>query len=122
MATDRVHLSPEDYWDLAAAIMEVAQGGLEGEDGNDDNLSKLLALKCRRLESVDTLPRARGKSMVATERQQRDQSATGSWLTDRQIKLMQHHKWLCAPAWSCMAWQPGWMKMLVITQLTYQCV
>jgi hypothetical protein len=68
--------------------MEVAQGGLEGEDGNDDNLSELLALKWRRLESVDTLPRARGESMVATEGQQRDQSATDSWLTDRQIKLM----------------------------------
>jgi hypothetical protein len=44
-AADRVHLSPEGYQDVATAILEVAQGGMDREDGDDDTWSEVLATK-----------------------------------------------------------------------------
>jgi hypothetical protein len=63
-AADRVHLSSEGYRDVAAAILEVAQGGMDREDGDDDTLSEGSATKRRRLESVIMLPATRGRGSI----------------------------------------------------------
>ncbi len=63
-AADRVHLSPKGYRDVAAAVLEVAQGGMDREDGDDDTSSEVWATRRRHLELVITFPAARGRGSV----------------------------------------------------------
>jgi hypothetical protein len=67
LATDRFHLSPLGYRDLAAAIMKVAHGGLGMDDWNAGALSESLAPKTALPGISDYTATCQGKKITAAE-------------------------------------------------------
>jgi hypothetical protein len=82
-ASDRAHLSPALYRDLAATIVEVASGGLEEDDGSGGSQSEPAAPKRRRLKSVITLSQ---QYLHGGKGWPEHQAANHSWLACQEVQ------------------------------------